>query len=670
MSEYTFTLKNLPENVKDILLQTYAVKNIDEHRKNRKNKNQKNSSTDLFAMFEADVPGEEFDEDLQVEIDSSQIIWATDNYEDKGEGYGFLDPVNDLSIIVPRVDKSKAEQKRRSKEKAEVFTPSWVCNVQNNLIDENVLYEGVFNTTEDEGRKWVPSSEKVKFNKKYSWLDYVVERRIEFTCVDKETEYWNGLEWKKISHYEDGEQVLQYNPDGTAELVTPLKYHYYTNDKPFYFYKSRTFETMLTGDHRVIYKDYKNRLSECSMQDVVDKWEIDHLGHRGKIPRAFEWYGNEKIDEFVLRLMIAVQADGSLKQGSKRYYQMKLKKTRKIERMQWILDNLDIKYTKTKTWIKNRGEYTVFRFNTPMDFEDNKLKIFPKQWLNLDKKSKEIFIDEVFHWDGTFEEETTKGKNSTYYSNSLVNIELVQMILCSSNIASSIHKDIREGKNVSYKVIKRKNNVSSYLNTSGSILTKHYDREKYCFTVPSGMLVLRRNKKIFVTGNCGEAPYLMSPYDTTTGEGIPVRDEEGRFARIGLLDRKLRVISENVKKDEWDNYALLALIHTFGYEWQGDNLLLARLNFINTFIEYRMDAVGEMPDDELLSDVAEIAAWNIWQMDGLKMVEPMTCSDDCQACKKKKRAGHNGKVSAIRFLGSKGFVQRAFEDMLPDEMFA
>lgn len=37
---------------------------------------------------------------------------------------------------------------------------------------------------------------------------------------------------------------------------------------------------------------------------------------------------------------------------------------------------------------------------------------------------------------------------------------------------------------------------------------------------------------------CGEAPYIASRYDTSTGEAIPIRD------RIGILDRKLRIINE------------------------------------------------------------------------------------------------------------------------------
>ena len=44
-------------------------------------------------------------------------------------------------------------------------------------------------------------------------------------CVDKDTEYFNGKEWKKICNYKDGEKVLQYNEDGTATLELPEKYH-------------------------------------------------------------------------------------------------------------------------------------------------------------------------------------------------------------------------------------------------------------------------------------------------------------------------------------------------------------------------------------------------------------------------------------------------------------
>lgn len=152
---------------------------------------------------------------------------------------------------------------------------------------------------------------------------------------------------------------------------------------------------------------------------------------------------------------------------------------------------------------------------------------------------------------------------------------------------------------------------------------------------------------------CGEAPYLFSPYDTVTGETLPVRDNDGRFQRIGLFDRKLRVISENTPNNDkqlWIEWALTAMRTIFGYEWQGDNLLLARLNFINTVNDYYYDKFNENISEDILRKTAEIASWNLWQMDGLKMVLPDSCTNVCPKCSDKtSNQHHDGILPVIRF---------------------
>ncbi|MBP5787451.1 MAG: restriction endonuclease subunit M [Kiritimatiellae bacterium] len=130
---------------------------------------------------------------------------------------------------------------------------------------------------------------------------------------------------------------------------------------------------------------------------------------------------------------------------------------------------------------------------------------------------------------------------------------------------------------------------------------------------------------------CGEAPFLASRYDTTTGEVIPVPD------RIGILDRKLRVVTENAgtAPAEWLKHAILALKATLGFEWQGDNLLIARENILYTILEhYKFYCSSEPLSHATLLELADIISWNIWQMDGLKCVVPMTCHDEPQAAKK------------------------------------
>lgn len=118
---------------------------------------------------------------------------------------------------------------------------------------------------------------------------------------------------------------------------------------------------------------------------------------------------------------------------------------------------------------------------------------------------------------------------------------------------------------------------------------------------------------------CGEAPYLVSRYDTTTGELIyPLKK------RVGMLDRKLRIVNENTtEEEEWIKWAERAVQSCYGYEYQGDNLLIGRVNVLLTYREYYVERWGKEPDFTLLKRIATIISWNIWQMDGLKDTVPL-----------------------------------------------
>lgn len=122
-------------------------------------------------------------------------------------------------------------------------------------------------------------------------------------------------------------------------------------------------------------------------------------------------------------------------------------------------------------------------------------------------------------------------------------------------------------------------------------------------------------KRLEIT--CGEAPYLVSRYDTVTGRPIPIKE------RIGLLDRKLRVAGENTEgKEAWMKWARRAIESVYGYEFQGDNLLVARWNILSTFIEYYRERFGGEPDHKCLKGIALVISWNLWQMDGFNCAIP------------------------------------------------
>ncbi len=164
---------------------------------------------------------------------------------------------------------------------------------------------------------------------------------------------------------------------------------------------------------------------------------------------------------------------------------------------------------------------------------------------------------------------------------------------------------------------------------------------------------------------CGEAPYITSRYDTTTGEFIPIEQ------RIGILDRKLRVVSENVHESgSWLKAAQDAYKSTYAFEWQGDNLLLAREAMLITFIENYMLKFDKEPLLKSIQFIAYIISWNVWQMDGLKGVVPNSCGEIqkkitnlfgevttdnsfCSGCLNDNILKHNGTYCLIKDWGKK-----------------
>lgn len=152
------------------------------------------------------------------------------------------------------------------------------------------------------------------------------------------------------------------------------------------------------------------------------------------------------------------------------------------------------------------------------------------------------------------------------------------------------------------------------------------ENENHTWTITEGKIEFPEKKtwKQYVDSRrieitCGEAPFLVSRYDAATGELIlpPMR-------RIGILDRKMRIVNENALDDaEWMKWSLRALQACYGYEYQGDSLLIARCNMLLSMCDYYYERFGNYPETKELKTYANVIAWNLWQMDGLKNTVPL-----------------------------------------------
>lgn len=127
--------------------------------------------------------------------------------------------------------------------------------------------------------------------------------------------------------------------------------------------------------------------------------------------------------------------------------------------------------------------------------------------------------------------------------------------------------------------------------------------------------------KTWLEITCGEAPYMVNRYDMITGKLIPLAQ------RFGFVDRKLRRINDEINDEEvWQSLVKKAYQSSYGYEFQGDSLLLARENLFYSFFDYYQEKFGKQPNLTLQTEIAKIISYNVFQMDGLNCSVPYASS--------------------------------------------
>ena len=413
-------------------------------------------------------------------------------------------------------------------------------------------------------------------------------------CVDCDTEYFNGYGWVKISDYKDGDKVLQFTNEWKAELVNPLEYIKLPCDKMTRYKTKYGIDMVLSDEHNVLYIDtshnhynyWKNvNLLKIKESEMRARHIKNKSGFTGKFITTFDYDGSYStgLSENELRLTIAIMADGNYQRDGDSYWcRMNLKKEYKKERLRMLLNNCGIEF-KERKWNPKDLEYTSINFYSPL-----RLKHFPKEWYYLNKNEREIIFDEISHWDG---DSGLGNRGIRYRTTCKEDADFIQFIIASLGKRSTINttKDIGDKyilltngkeytrKSILYTInvvnsnniismgcqsdIKNKNNViSEYITTDGY---------KYCFTVPSGMLILRRNNKIFITGNCGKS-------STVAGE-LEIFKEFYSFIQTALSGRASCNLSEITGEDGYTIHRALGYTPEKGFIYNKNNKLPVKI---------------------------------------------------------------------------------------------
>jgi len=283
-----------------------------------------------------------------------------------------------------------------------------------------------------------------------------------------------------------------------VNLVRKIEYDY--KGDMVHFHGDTHIDLLMTPEHRhlqysPVYGKYKKVLA-------------NKLNTYGTSIQTGSYEGKIEENSNILKLVALIQADGSIRKKEYRQCHVWVSKQRKIKRIKEILDSLGIEY---KEWFsKAKGNQTGFAFEVPEyvdEYIELESKSFKRTLLNLTIENKVVFLKELLHWDGTVEKKT-------YFSTNLGNCELAQELAVTSGFKSNYNINIK--KNCSDGIERKPLGQVSLLDRQYTYHktihndTVNYEGKVYCVEVPSGYIIVRRNNKVTVSGNCNQEGRLTS----------------------------------------------------------------------------------------------------------------------------------------------------------------
>ena len=348
-------------------------------------------------------------------------------------------------------------------------------------------------------------------------------------CVDCDTEYFNGIEWVRIADYKEGDSVLQYDINTQeASLAIPILYHKYPCSQLWHFETKYGLDQCLCENHNLLcYTHLKAKtLSFVTFSNFFKKHEECTSGYNGTFETVFKYSGSGiDLNDEQIRLMVAVIADGTFSYVAEEdwdsYFRCRfhIKKDRKKNRLRKLFQEANCQWTEKQSSAQG---YTDFYIDAP-----RREKVFTRSyWYNCNQHQLEIICDELSYWDGDFN--LVGASKKRFFTNVKETADFVQFVYSACGYRATIKVLDRVGtphkvedKEYNYKTIEytvlatRRNRVGMKRRTDlgkDKVEIKPYvtkDGYKYCFTMPLGTLILRRNGKIFITGNSGKTFMLL-----------------------------------------------------------------------------------------------------------------------------------------------------------------
>lgn len=324
-------------------------------------------------------------------------------------------------------------------------------------------------------------------------------------CYDEETKVLTDNGFKFFKDLLPTDLVAQVLDDGSYEFTKPLKYvaEHYEGDMIKFKDQKGKLDLFVTPNHRMIYTRHgKEVITEA--KDMPG--QLHHYHHFTRSAKAKE--DTENTLTWKERLAIAFQADGSFcTNQEKTKIRFGLSKERKISRILNIISKCG--YEAVVYDLKD-GKKEI---STKIDFDITK----DFSWVDTDCLTAgwcREFIEEVSYWDA-HRRSATRFKVDSTTKTVIDKIELIGLSAGYGVFRSEAEDNRKDIFAKVYTLHIMKNNKlggQAYTKT----VVEDFSGKVYCVQVPSGRLVVKRNRSVLVCGNSGDPVKIICGYKVET----------------------------------------------------------------------------------------------------------------------------------------------------------
>lgn len=372
---------------------------------------------------------------------------------------------------------------------------------------------------------------------------------MEMGCVDEETEFLTTRGWVKFCDFDLETwprpllvaQAVPYRDTNTEhrwrmEFVEPTAY---IKKDSYDWYKLKLASNLqLSHKKRDIYVTGEHTFPVCL--DAPRKETKLDMTVKEMAKTSEDMFGFDNVDAMLvtkskyyepdpeinslsipeLRFMIAVAADGTYPNKTNNKCDFYFTKERKCLRIEQIAREAGITLARERMEKRKGNPVTVYHCIAPM-----RCKVFDERWYTLPLRKLREIVKEVFFWDGTI----TK-KFGMYFTTIKDSADFIFFALTACGWKASISYDANKrlytvlatvanmpSDDISPlpEFLKKENGSKKYA-TAKITTPRFYDVTKidkfmkaYCFRVPSGYLVLRRDTRVFISGNSGKTKVMI-----------------------------------------------------------------------------------------------------------------------------------------------------------------